>query len=690
MTPDDLKTIVAAEISNSAGYIGGELADQRARAMDYYLQEPYGNEVEGRSHVVTSEVMDTVEWIQPSLLKTFAGSDQAVRFDPEGPEDEEAAEQETDYCNYVFYKDNPGFLILYTWFKDALLSKNGVVKCYWDESTKIKREEYKGLTDDEFLLLSQDEELEPIEHTEEAVIEIISGPDGLPVQQQSTSHDVVFKRTRKIGKVTVAPVPPERFLINRDHNSLLITDARFTGHWDDIPASDLIEQGYDPEQLKEVAGSDSVPMGEEETARKNLDDEQTYDARTDEAMRTVRKYECYLRVDYDGDGIAELRKIGYAGNQILKFKDGSLDIEEVDRHPFEAITPIILTHKFFGLSVADIVMDLQQIKSVLMRQMLDNLYLTNNPMREVVEGQVNLDDALASRPGGLVRVKQPGMINNIEIPFVAGQSLTMMEYLDKIRFQRAGVSENTMGQNQALSNDTAHGLERLMSAAEQRVELIARIFAETGVKGLFLQIRELLQKHQDKAKVIKLRNKWVNVDPREWRERANMTIKVGLGTGDRMKQQAAIGAILDIQERVAAQGGMGTLLQPKNIYNAANDFAKFSGLNSAEAYFTDPDTVQQQTQQEQPNPLAEAEQIKGQFKLESDQMQAQMKAQIEQMKNESQMKTEMLRLQIEQMNRDADRRSREAIETMKAEMQAIMKGIQMDLGKPGIAAGVQS
>lgn len=663
-----LKSIIQSEINDAAGYIGGDLSDQRTKAMDYYHGEPFGNEEEGRSQVVSRDVADTIEWIKPSLLKTFAASDQAVRFDPEGPEDEEQSEQETDYCNYVFYKENEGFLILYTWINDALLQKNGIVKVFWDESEETTREAYRGLDDDEFMKLMMDDELEPIEHSQSNVPMEIPGPMG-PVTQEMLVHDVVFKRTRKRGKVTVLPVPPEEFLINRDHNSLSLRDAAFVAHKVDRRVSELIKQGYDRAIVEGLPSDDSTSDTTEAIARRNLSDEYTAITRNDKSMRKVKVYECYIRVDYDGDGIAELRKVTYAGNEIL-------DNEECDRIPFEAITPVILSHKFFGLSIYDLIGDLQLIKSTLWRGMLDNLYLTNNPMKEVAEG-TNLDDLATNRPGGWVRTKVPGLVNTLDVPFVAGASFPMLEYIDRTRQQRTGISENMMGQNQAMLNDTAHGIERLMSAAEARVELIARIFAETGIKGLFKQIHELLQKHQDKAKVIKLRNKWVNIDPREWRTRMNMSAKVGLGTGDRIKMSQAIEGVLAMQEKIMAGGGGGILVTQKNIYNAINDFAKYNGLNDAQSYFTDPDSpeaqqaLQAQQNQQPANPLAEVEQIKGQFKIQADQM----RNEIEMSMKKKEMDIDNKKFLLEYF-----------LAMAKAEIEGAAKGVQADLGNPGIGA----
>lgn len=327
-----LKSIVDREISDAAGYIGGDLSSQRSQALDYYLGEPFGNEVEGRSQVVSRDVADTIEWIKPSLLKTFAASDQAVRFDPEGPEDEEQADQETDYCNYVFYKENEGFLILYSWITDALLQKNGVVKVYWDETKETTREAYRGLDEDEFLQLSSDPELDPVEHSEETVGEEVMTEVGI-VRQVSTLHDVVFRRTRKRGKVTIDPVPPEEFLVARSHNSLSLKDCPFVAHKVERTFSQLIEMGYDRSLVESLPADSDVPDNDEEIARRHLSDESTPDQRADKSMRKVKVYECYIRVDYDDDGIAELRKVTYAGKEIL-------DNEEVDRIPFEAITPV--------------------------------------------------------------------------------------------------------------------------------------------------------------------------------------------------------------------------------------------------------------------------------------------------------------------------------------------------------------
>lgn len=564
------------------GYVGGEISDQRAQNMDYYLGEPYGNEIEDRSQVITREVADTIEWMMPDILRVFTTSDRAVEFEPVGPEDEEQAKQETDVVNYVFYKENQGFLIFYSWFKDALLSKNGIVKCFWDEAEVETREEYSAKNDDELAFLLQDPELEVVE--KEEFIDELTG---------LMAYNLVCKRTQKKGRVNVLPVPPEEFLISKDANSPYTNSARFVGHRVRKTASDLIEMGYDPDEVDGLPYDDGYAYNDERISRRNLEDE-TPDSELvtlDRSMRTIWIVECYIRADYDGDGIAELRKITKAGNKML-------DNEPVDRIPFHSITPIILTHKFFGLCPADFVKDIQIQKSTVLRNIFDNFYILNNSQK-VINDNVNLADLLTSRPGGVVRTQGQGPVQNdiMEMPVkpIGADGYNLMEYLDNIRKDRTGIDENIQGLSPDVLAKTTNGaLAASAEAAKQRIALIARVFAETGVKDLFQHIHELLIKHQDKAKVVKLRGKWVEVLPTEWKHRENMTINVGLGTGSREQQMMGAAQLVQEQKEIVATGGMGVLTTPGRMFNAYAKFSESLGYKNADLFFLDPDSEEAQ------------------------------------------------------------------------------------------------
>lgn len=637
MTDDELKQILSAEIRNALGYLDGELAEQRGEALDYYLGEPFGNEIDGRSQVVTREVLDTVEWSLPSLIKIFTSSYEAVNFEPQGPEDEDAAKQETDYVNYVFNKENDGFKLFYVWFKDALLQKNGVVKHYFEQTEHKERETYKGLLDDEFVAIMSSDEIEAVAHDEYKGMLNLDGVDN-----EVTLHDITLMRTEKRGRVVIEPVPPEEFLISRRAKS--IDDAKFVGHRVSKTRSELIEMGYPRKVVENLPTYDEIEYNEERLRRFKNEDEWPHQATTlNRASEPIWLVESYIRVDYDGDGVAELRKITSAGADGYEI----LDNEEIDAIPFSSLTPIIMPHKWVGLSVADLVMDLQLIKSTLLRQILDNLYLINNQRHVVVENMVNLDDLLESRPGGVIRAKAQGMVEPFPTTPFTGHAFGMLEYLDTLRENRTGVTKYNQGLDANTLNKTATGITQIMSAAQQRIELIARIFAETGVKHLFMAIHALLQKHQNKEKVIKLRNKWVTVDPSEWRTRYNMTVNVGLGTGDKNEMITQLMALYNIQKEVLPFG----LATPDNVYNTLSDMIEATGKRSPEKYFTPPET--NEIPQPPPDPQIEVDKAKLELEQQKNQISAQKleidkeKNDIARMKLELEDKWEMMKLQLE-------------------------------------------
>ena len=581
MTKSELKAIVNSEKRAAMGYMGGELSEQRADAMDYYLGEPFGNEQEGRSQVVSTDVAETIEWIMPSLMRIFTTSDEAVRFDPQGPEDEAQSRQETDYCNYIFYKKNPGFLIAYTWMKDALLQKNGIVKTYAEKEKEREREEYAGLTEQEFMLLLNDPELEPKEHEERVQTYEINGE-----VVEEIVHDVVFDRTCEYHKIELSNVPPEEFLISPKTNSVDPKKAPFVAHRKLMTISELREEGYSSKILEKIGSDTEAQQSEEWWARNNLTDETDDDgAAQDESMRRVWVEECYIRVDYNGDGIAELRKVTLAGNEIL-------DNEEVDRIPFCAITPIILTHKFFGLSVADLIMDLQLIKSTIWRQMLDNMYLANNQMIAADYKNVNLDDLTNRSPLGTVRTKGPPQNSIMPIPHqpLPGDAFSMMDYIDNVKESRTGVGKQFQGLNaDTLKDANIPAVHGLVTAAQQRVEMIARIFAETGWKEMFKDIHELTRKYPNKPEVVKLRNEWVEVDPREWKKRLDMTINVGLGTASQDAQLMNINQVIGDMKEAASFGGFGQIVNMQNFYKAAAKKTKLLGFKNVDDFWIDPE-----------------------------------------------------------------------------------------------------
>jgi len=590
LTDSEVMARVNSEITEALGY-SGTLSEQREKAMEYYYGLPFGNEVDGRSQYVDSSVMDTIEWIKPSLMRVFASGDEMVTFNPVGPEDVEAAEQATDYVNYIFTKDNPGWEILYSWFSDALLQKNGIVKCWWDEYEDWNREEYNSLDEQEFNALIISPGVEIIEHT-------------AYTDDYGAKHDVVIRREAYVGKVRIENVPPEEFLISREAKD--IADARFTCHRVLKTLSELRlmypDETLDSDELG--SGDDTMAYNAERLARYQFDDSSTqgWGQETSDALRTYWLHESFMRIDYDEDGIAELRKICSVGDKILAN-------EPIDRIPFVSITPVKIPHKFFGLSIADLIMDIQLIKSTLMRNLMDNMYNQNFGRYAVLEGQANLDDLLTQRPGGVVRVKSPNAIMPLATPQLEKSSFEMLSYLDQLRESRSGVNKFSQGlnENALTSHTTATAVTATMTAAQSRVELIARCFAETGVKELMKNIYELVLKNQDHERVVMLRNKWVPVRPDMWRDQYDCTVSVGIGNGNRDQQLMHLSTMLQFAGD-AMRGGL-KIVNEQNMYNMGAALVKNMGFQNVDDFLTDPSTVPPQ-----PNPQEQLEQAEIQLK----------------------------------------------------------------------------
>jgi len=614
MDEQKLKVILEAEIDDAIGYVETETVEQRTKAINYYNRYEYGNEVDGRSKIVTGEVAEVVDGALPQLMRIFAGSDELGRFEPRMPGDEEFAKQATELTNYVFFSDNDGVIILHNWMKDALLQKNGIVKYWWEDSEDPTKEEYKGLNAEELTLLFADGEMELIsQETEEVGID----PMGMPI----LSYNVVIKKKKEVGKVCVENVPPEEFLIAKRDKS--IKNARFVAHRTVKTRSDLIAMGYPQDEVDKMPAYNDLTYTPERVARYSAGEMPDETQSLDFTMQEVELFECYIRTDFDGDGIAELRKVVYAGDQII-------DNEETDHIPFASICPIPMPHKFFGQSLADRAMDIQLIKSTITRQILDNLYLTNMPRVTALDGQVNLDDLLTSSPGGVVRIKSQGAVQPLSVPATASQSFPMLDYMDQVLQKRSGVTSTSQGIDpNILQNTTATAIAAMQQAGSGRIEMIARIFADTGVKDLFAGIFHLILKYQDKPRVIRLRGKYVSIDPREWKNNYDVTVNVGLGTGSQDQKMAMAAMVMQKQEQIlSTQGFANPLVSVGQYRNTLGKFIEAAGYKDSMEFFKEipPELDQQlsqpQPQQQQPNPAMDALMAQTQAQIEVDRAKA--------------------------------------------------------------------
>jgi hypothetical protein len=637
MDEGTLKGILDAEIDNAIGFIESETTDDRRKALEYYNRYEYGNEVEGRSQIVTGEVAEVIDGALPQLLRIFTQSDEIVRFEPKGPGDEEKAKQATEYVNWVMNRDNDGVLLMHNWFKDALLQKNGIVKVYWDEQIDVSKEKYQNLTQDEVAMLLADPEVEVVNQKINEIAPAGVDPVGMIIPPVY-SYDVKLKKTKKTGKVIVENVPPEEFLISKKART--IADAPFVAHRKLTTRSELIAMGFDKDIVDNLPTYADLTYNQENVARFDQGEQPSDQASLDFSMQEIETMEIYIKVDFDGDGIAELRKVTYAGTEIL-------DNEEADFKPFCSICPIPMPHKFFGHSMADRAVDLQLIKSTVTRQILDNLYMTNSPRMGVVEGQVNLDDLLTVTANGIVRMKNTQAIIPLTVPPTASQSFPLLEYLDSVQAKRTGVSDQMNGLNpDVLQNSTATAVAMMQNSAAGKVELIARVFAETGVKDLFQKILQLLCKYQDKERIVRLRGKYVSIDPREWTNGFDISINVGLGTGNKQEQMAMIAMVLGKQEEILKTAGINNpLVSLSNYRQTLGRFIEAAGFKDSNEFFMEisPEREQQLEQQsqqqgQQQDPAMQAYVAQMQAQIAADNAKAENDIKIAQVKAEAQIR----------------------------------------------------
>lgn len=650
-------------VSQADGGNTSTLATQRQTAEKYYRGDPFGNEVTGRSQVVSRDVAQYVDSQMPSLMRVFASGDEVVVFEPTQQQDEDAAKQATDYVNWI-WRQNDGFLRFHNWFKDGLLFKLGVVKIWWDDSPTHTREHYRGLTDEELAALEADEDIEVGDV--QSRMTFVEGPMGVPMAMNV--HDVDVVKTDKSGRVRVANVPPEEFVFGRRTKD--DTDSDVFGHVTKKRKADLIADGFPADVVQGLAsGGGDIDNDAQKLVRfRDVDDQNNADD-PDE----VEVVECYFRCALEDDEPAKLWQVTYCGSEILQ-------CEEVDDHPFACVTPILMPHRLVGLSTADQTMDIQLVKSTIWRQMLDNMYLQNAPQIGAVEGQVNLDDLLTRRPGGVVRMKTPGAITPIPTTPLGQEPYQMIEYLDSQGENRTGATRYNQGLDANTLNKTASGINMIQNAAAQRLELIARVFAETGVKRAFRRILSLVQRHQTKEQVIRLRGQWVTMDPRSWSNSMDMSVTVGLGNGNKDQIVAHLMTLLQMDTTIVQmqQGVQGPLVTAGNIYAKLKKLCEAIGLRSVEAYYTDPDSpeMQQALAQRQPPPDPKMIEAQGKMALEREQAAHDQQLAQQKMQNEAMLAQQKANNEALLARQKAEHEAQ--LEAWKVEQQAKLAAMQAD------------
>jgi hypothetical protein len=596
----ELEGLVASLIEGAQDYIDLQEAPDRVKASDYYQGLPFGNEEDGRSQVVSMDVRDTISLMLPQIMRTFFGSERVVEYVPRQPEDVLAAQQATDFVNQVVLgQDNPAFSICYNAIKDSLIKRIGVIRIDWERREEVEYEEFTGLDDQGLEAILSEAEVEDSQVESYPDPNFVPpppqppqvSPDGQPIEQPEVEapqlHDVVVRQTRVDGSIVLDALPPEEFLIDRRARS--IEDSAIVAHRRYLSVSELVQMGYDYDEMLDLAGdSDEFGTNTEFITRHPLANFADSGA-VGEANRMVLYIEAYAKIDYDGDGISELRRFCCAGTH-----HKLLHHSPVSDLPFIIFNGYPEPHTWKGHSVADLLMDVQKIKSSVLRNMLDSLAKSIHPDTEVVEGQVNKDDVTSNKVGKIIRTRAPGMVRELQKDFTGREAFPMLDYLDSVKEDRTGMSKASMGLNpDALQSSTKAAVSATVAASQSQIELLCRVFAENGMKPLFKKILKLLHSHQDQTRMVRLRNEWIPIDPRGWDAGMDVSVNVALGLGTTEERMAMLSGVAAKQEAILEkQGPENPLVTFKQYHATLTKITELSGFKDTQTFWTDPATYQ--------------------------------------------------------------------------------------------------
>ena len=628
----EVEGIVQDAIASAVDFVESEISQDRIKAQRYYDGEVDLGYEDGRSKVVATKVRDTVRAVKPSLMRIFLSTAKPVEFVPHGPEDVAMAEQATEFMHHEFTRLN-GYRVINDAFQDALVKKQGIVKAYWMTYPEAEIYTFTDLNDDELAYLTDDDEVSVIEQTTEMSISM----DEMGMEIETPSHSIKISRQQEKGELCIESVPPEEFFVNRDARNL--KDAYLVAHRTEMRAGDLIAMGYDPEVVLDLNSFDNgSEMTEAEVhERRGYDLDTSDEDEQDPAMKNVTVTEAYMRIDADGTGIPVLHKITCGGTSYEM-----LDFEPCDELPVAKFEIDPEPHTFYGRSLAEIVMDDQDAATSILRSILDNVAMTNNPRLAVIEGAANIDDVLNNEIGAIVRMRQAGAVQDLSVPFTAGQTLGALTYLDGLVETKTGVSRASMGLDpDAMQSTTKAAVQATVQAAAGQVEVMVRNLAD-GMRDLFGIMLRLSNKNVDEEQMMRMNGSFVPVDPRVWDSSMDVSINVGLGTGREEEKAMALSQALQMQTMVyQTYGPMNGLVSMTNIRNTLADQLAVSGIRNADRYFA-PITEeieaqmlqQQQAEQAQqgegqdPNAaFLQAEQMKAQVKMQSDAAKMQLDAQ---------------------------------------------------------------
>ena len=626
-TESELSSLVESAIKTSVGYYDSKLSNERKEVIDYYHGTKPNQFHLGSSKYISMDVYDAVESMKAVLLETFAAGNQIVRFAPQGEDDVQLAQVATDYCDYVVFRQNPGYEIFSTVITDGLLARVGIAKVYWDTNIELAEEEFSSLTDDELDTIYASDDFEDVEANRDEDTFLWSGTV-----------------TRKVNRsqVKIAPVPPEEFLVTPQATSL--QDAQFVAHRTRKTLSELIKEGYDEKLVEKISANDDTELTMDPEVLARFEqigaDRLNLNGELQTQTREVIVYECYVYIDMEGDGIAKLYKVTKAGSVIL-------DYERVDRKPFVHFTPLPIPHSFYGSNYAYKVIPTQNARTALVRGIIDHTMITNNPRMMVVKGSLsNPKELIENRLGGIVNVTRADGLAPLPQSSLNPFVFQTVQLLDEDKEEATGVSKLSQGLNKdAVSKQNSQAMvENLVSLSMQREKILARNFAYQFLTQLYLEVYRLVTANEREEKVLQIAGNFTRMYPSTWDERADVTVEMKLGYGE---SEAEANKFLAFHQMMSQDPQMAPMYQTQNKYNVIRTILDKSGIKNTNDFITPPDQIPPP----QPDPMAMK-----QMELQERQVAAQeASVQTQTLKVQTNAEMEAMKVELDRMKFELDR-----------------------------------
>lgn len=695
ISDDELVSICMREADNSFY----RDTDKVSIPLDYYYGRApalEGCKDPNASTIISMDVRDSVEATVAEIMPAFTGN--IVSFDAESAEDEEQAKAEADICNYLLMEQYNGMEVLTTGLKDCLLHRNCYGKVYWDRHSVVNYDSYDNVPQYGIEQLMQPrkegEEVEVVAHEQvdppqeameqyqqqmqqyeqQAQQAMMQGMEPPPPPEEPQHFSVSLRRTSIVSQPVIESVPPECALIDEALQSVDLDKARFTCHRNIVTRSDLISQGYDREMVEDLSATSYTNIQEYSRNRGNFIESNLHDS-----VDNIEVFECYIKIDRDGDGIAEMRRVVIADNRLL-------DDAEWDDTDMVAGVTCLMPHQHEGVSLFDVLVGIQDTKTDILRTVIDGAALASKQRLEATP-DVNYDDLLTSTRGGIVRSKRVGSVSLLANPEIPPSVYSTLEMMDKLRRERGGSAVDSSAQTTQIGGDSAHGIERVMSSIELTNAMAARTFSETFVRGIYLRLHALIRKYHQGDISAKIDGQWVSSNPNTWPERDRVSINIGNSQGERLRMAGALGQIQGVQNMMLEKQMITT--SSDKLYASSVDMAEYLGVNNPEKYFIDPNSEEgqqaaQQQQQQQEEQAEQAEKDKQfQEQLQSQTVQAQVQvAQAEMGKAQAQMQNNQLKHQIDQLKQQLDQAKTGAdlqMEQEKMDRQTALDLLKMEL-----------